>query len=400
MERSGELHLNELPEGCIANALSFTAPLDVARLSAVSPMFKSAAISDFAWERFLPSDLESVLSTSPDGSLLLASVSSKRELYFSLCDNPILVDNGRKSFSLEKKSGKKCYMLSAMDLVITWSDSPHYWKWNSNPASRFPEVAELIKLSWLEIRGKINTSMLSPSILYTANLVFKFSISAYGLVDQPVEVAMKLDGDKICEHSVRWNAERRPVDFFNYSCRRSIPARESDGHYPKKRGDGWLEIELGDFLCTEGEDGELEMRVFDGINYWKHGLIVEGIEIRPKEGFVNRFYHICDITHMYKGLDDQVEVTMGLVGEVLVGMQHHGGETVNIRRPVGSSTAEESDGHYPRERGDGWLEIELGDFFTKEREDGELEMKVFDSTSHWKASFTVEGIEIRPKEGK
>lgn len=59
----------------------------------------------------------------------------------------------------------------------------------------------------------------------------------------------------------------------------------------------------------------------------------------------------------------------------------------------------ESDGHYPRERGDGWLEIELGDFFTKEREDGELEMKVFDSTSHWKAGFTVEGIEIRPKEG-
>ncbi|XP_073262225.1 F-box protein PP2-B11 [Populus alba] len=283
MERSGELHLNELPEGCIANVLSFTAPLDVARLSAVSPMFKSAAISDVVWERFLPSDLESVLSTSPDGSLLLASVSSKRELYFSLCDNPILVDNGRKSFSLEKKSGKKCYMLSAMDLVIRWSDSPHYWKWNSNPASRFPEVAELIKVSWLEIRGKFNTSMLSPSILYTANLVFKFSISAYGLVDQPVEVAMKLDGDKICEHSVSWNAERRPVDFFIYSCRRSIPARESDGHYPKKRGDGWLEIELGDFLCTEGEDGELEMRVFDGINYWKHGLIVEGIEIRPKE---------------------------------------------------------------------------------------------------------------------
>ena len=154
-------------------------------------------------------------------------------------------------------------------------------------------MAELITVCWLEIRGKINTSMLSPSVLYTANLVFKFSIEAYGLDDQPVEVAMKLDGDKICAHTVCWNAERRgqqfrtarrPVGFFNFSCRRSIPARESDGHYPKKRGDGWLEIELGDFFCTEGEDGELEMRVFDGTNYWKHGLIVEGIEIRPKEG--------------------------------------------------------------------------------------------------------------------
>ncbi|KAJ6732201.1 hypothetical protein OIU79_003346 [Salix purpurea] len=293
MERSGELPFNELPEGCIANALSFTTPLDVARLSAVSPMFKSAAISNVVWERFLPSDVEHILSTSPAGSLLLESVSSKRELYFSLCDNPVLVDNGRRSFSLEKKSGKKRYMLSAMDLVITWSHTPRYWKWNSNPASRFPEVAELITVCWLEIRGKINTSMLSPSILYTANLVFKFSIEAYGLDDQPVEVAMKLDGDKICAHTVCWNEERRrgqqfrtarrPVDLFNFSCRRYVPARESDGHYPKRRGDGWLEIELGDFFCMEGEDGELEMRVFDGTNYWKHGLIVEGIEIRPKE---------------------------------------------------------------------------------------------------------------------
>ncbi|KAG6740257.1 hypothetical protein POTOM_055697 [Populus tomentosa] len=281
--RSGELHLNELPEGCIANVLSFTAPLDVARLSAVSPMFKSAAISDVVWERFLPSDLESVLSTSPDGSLLLASVSSKRELYFSLCDNPILVDNGRKTavnngtrLSHWRDENEILYG-TGEEVVLPVVLQSHV------PSSMFPEVAELIKVSWLEIRGKFNTSMLSPSILYTANLVFKFSISAYGLVDQPVEVAMKLDGDKICEHSVSWNAERRPVDFFIYSCRRSIPARESDGHYPKKRGDGWLEIELGDFLCTEGEDGELEMRVFDGINYWKHGLIVEGIEIRPKE---------------------------------------------------------------------------------------------------------------------
>ena len=130
---------------------------------------------------------------------------------------------------------------------------------------RFPEVAELIQVCWLEIRGKINTSMLSPSILYTANLVFKFSIYASGFDDQPVKVAMKLDGDMICAHTIFWN-------------------EDSDGHYPRERGDGWLEIELGDFFCMEGEDGELEMSVFDGTKNWKHGLIVEGIAIRPKDG--------------------------------------------------------------------------------------------------------------------
>ncbi|KAJ6329886.1 hypothetical protein OIU76_008667 [Salix suchowensis] len=288
--------LNDLPEGCIANALSFTTPQDVGRLSAVSPIFMSAAVSDVVWERFLPRDLESILSTSPDGSRLLASAASKKELYFSLCENPVLVDNGRKSFSLEKKSGKKCCRLSARDLLITWGDAPRYWTWYSDPASRFPEVAELISVCWLEIRAKINTSMLSPTTLHTAYLVLKFSRDTYcdGLDDQPVEVAMKLDGEESCTRTVSWNAERRwgqvfrnarwSFAFFSSSSRRSVLTRESDGHYPQERGDGWLEIELGEFFTKEGKDEELEIRVFDGSSHWKRGLIVEGIEIRPKQG--------------------------------------------------------------------------------------------------------------------
>jgi hypothetical protein len=59
-------------------------------------MFMLAAVSDVVWERFLPRDLESILSTSHDGSRLLASAASRKELYFSLCENPVLVDNGRK----------------------------------------------------------------------------------------------------------------------------------------------------------------------------------------------------------------------------------------------------------------------------------------------------------------
>ncbi|KAJ6915330.1 F-box protein PP2-B12 [Populus alba x Populus x berolinensis] len=296
MEISEEMSLNELPEGCIANALSFTTPQDVGRLSVVSPMFMLAAVSDVVWERFLPRDLESILSTSPDGSRLMASAASKKELYFSLCENPVLVDNGRKSFSLEKKSGKKCYRLSARDLSITWGDSPEYWTWNSDPTSRFPEVAELISVCWLEIHGKINTSMLSPATLYTAYLVLKFSIDIhnYGLDVQPVAVAMKLDGEESYTRTVSWSAERRRgqvprnarrrLSLFSFSRRRSVSTGESDGHYPQERGDGWLEIELGEFFTKEGKDGELGIRVFDGTTHWKRGLIVEGIEIRPKQG--------------------------------------------------------------------------------------------------------------------
>ena len=61
-------------------------------------------------------------------------------------------------------------------------------------------------------------------------------------------------------------------------------SREEDGECPKERGDGWWEIELGEFF-NGGEDdgGEVEMSVLEveGGN-WKGGIVVQGIEIRPK----------------------------------------------------------------------------------------------------------------------
>jgi hypothetical protein len=52
----------------------------------------------------------------------------------------------------------------------------------------------------------------------------------------------------------------------------------------KERGYGWLEIKLGEFFNGGEDDGEVEMSVLEvkGGN-WKGGLIVQGIEIRPKE---------------------------------------------------------------------------------------------------------------------
>ncbi|WZZ73806.1 hypothetical protein YC2023_085176 [Brassica napus] len=57
-------------------------------------------------------------------------------MYMSLADDSVLIDDGKKSFWLEKGSGKKCYMLSAMDLKIAWIDTPEYWKWKKDPESK------------------------------------------------------------------------------------------------------------------------------------------------------------------------------------------------------------------------------------------------------------------------
>ena len=61
------------------------------------------------------------------------------------------------------------------------------------------------------------------------------------------------------------------------------PENEIDGRVPRERSDGWQEILLGEFFNDEGV-GYLEIKISETkIWNYKRGLILEGIEIRPKE---------------------------------------------------------------------------------------------------------------------
>ncbi|KAL2468556.1 F-box protein PP2-B1 [Forsythia ovata] len=289
-----------LPEGCIANALSLTSPKDACRLSLVTPTFRSAAESDAVWERFLPPDYRDIISRSIDGpDSLLAKFRSKKELYLQLCDNPIIIDGGTKSFSLEKGTGKKCFMLAARDLYIVWGDTPEYWQWVSLPESRFPEVSELLDVCWFEIRGKINISMLSSGTKYAVYLVFTSKSGIYGFEYQPAEASVGIsgqDGEKrtVCldlegEQRHRYQIVPRRI-FFNHRLahiyrRQGNVSTERITEYPKLRADKWMEVELGEFFVNGEQDSDLEISLMEtkGGN-WKNGLIIQGIEIRPKAG--------------------------------------------------------------------------------------------------------------------
>ncbi|KAF5743773.1 putative F-box protein PP2-B12 [Tripterygium wilfordii] len=284
-----------LPEGCIAKIISLTEPRDACRLSLVSPIFRSAAESDSVWDSFLPADCQSLISLSSSPNLV--SYGSKKELYLSLCEKPLLIDDGAKSFSLDKLTGKKCYMLSARDLSIVWSSTPLYWRWISLPESRFEEVAELLHVCWLEIRGKIHTSMLSAGTIYAAYLVFKTTEGTHGFDALPVEAGFGLvGGGDSCKRTVYLDAGdlRRPRYHYNPPGGRSIldilqfeqgerEGHENENQNPKERRDGWFEVELGDFFNSGAQDGELEAFVLEiKEGNWKSGLIIQGIEIRPK----------------------------------------------------------------------------------------------------------------------
>ncbi|CAI9295519.1 unnamed protein product [Lactuca saligna] len=286
-----------LPEGFVAKALSLTSPRDACRLSLVSSLFRSAAEWDAVWETFLPFDYQKIVSEAEDGGCSL-SFSSKKQLYLRLCDHPLIIDGGNKSFSLDKKTGKKCYMLAARDLSIVWGDTPRYWRWISLPESRFAEVAELISVCWFEVHGRISTSMLSPNTTYVAFIVFKSTSETYGFEYQPAEVSIGISGLETQTQTVLLEPEseerrrypvvpRRRMGMFH---RRHlpnhpvvVPVNTQSSKGPKQREDGWLEIELGEYYIKKGEEGELEMSMTEvkGGN-WKGGLLIQGIEIRPK----------------------------------------------------------------------------------------------------------------------
>lgn len=109
------------------------------------------------------------------------------------------------------------------------------------PISRFAEVAELIDVCWLEIRGRISSCMLLPGTHYAAYLVFKITPRSYGFELLPVEVGVGFAGDDAGKHE-------RSVYFFgeNHTRRRRTRRKHAgrslmlapaygSGNYPKER---------------------------------------------------------------------------------------------------------------------------------------------------------------------
>ncbi|CAL9124144.1 unnamed protein product [Musa textilis] len=292
----GESGMDRLPEGCVAHAIALTSPRDACRFSAVSSAFRSAAAYDTVWDRFLPSDYRSILSRA----VRPVVCSSKRDLFFRLCDS-LLIDAGKMSFWLERSSGAKCYMLSARSLSITWGDTPQYWRWVPLSDSRFSEAAELVNVCWLEIRGKIQSRMLSGRRTYAAYIIFKLADWSRGLGHPPQEASVTVGVQQSSTHVVRLQpndspsrvrARRNRIRFgplvrwgammleMAADQEASAAAAEEVGD---ARDDGWLEAELGEFYNEEGEDGEVEMSLMEVKGgHWKKGLIIQGIEIRPK----------------------------------------------------------------------------------------------------------------------
>lgn len=80
-----------LPEDCISMVINHTTPRDACVVASVSKTVRSAAESDLVWEKFLPPEYSSLALPPPS-----LDRSSKKKMYLSLADDPVLIDEGKK----------------------------------------------------------------------------------------------------------------------------------------------------------------------------------------------------------------------------------------------------------------------------------------------------------------
>ncbi|KAK4285580.1 hypothetical protein QN277_002260 [Acacia crassicarpa] len=250
-----------LPSECICKIISGTTPKDACRSSAVSSVFKRSADSDDTWQAFLPSDWQDLIAQSPSPDLISLP---KKQLYLHLSDHPLLLSDKNMSFSLAKETGKKCYMIGARGLGIAWGDTPHYWNWVSFRQSRFPQVAKLQYVWWFDVRGELDTRVLSPGTRYEVWFMFRFGREGSGFKNKQVNVSLTSEGGM--------NTTTSQVVLDPPAA--SVILRD----------DGWMEFKIGDFLTLheQDDDASVSFRVWETDNFYtKKGILLEGVDFRP-----------------------------------------------------------------------------------------------------------------------
>ncbi|CAH9129748.1 unnamed protein product [Cuscuta epithymum] len=252
----------KLPEGCIAEIVSFTSPADASALSVISKRFKSATESDSVWKKFLPPDIDEIVSKSSIPSYLAPT---KKDLYALLSHSHILLDGGKLGFFLEKSTGKKCFIVAPSELVFTekiYSNGQIMVQELIFARSSDVAVLNLMAGRMFNILGRITPQKLSEETHYSSYLVYKLS-------PKRSYFNVSFTGCRFVD-----NEGRVVRDRMNSYVR-----------IPVSREDGWFEVEIGTFFNAEGNRSDVESCVFNLCLQFGQSLIVRGIEFRPETIF-------------------------------------------------------------------------------------------------------------------
>ncbi|KAD5317922.1 hypothetical protein E3N88_17868 [Mikania micrantha] len=139
----------------------------------------------------------------------------------------------------------------------------------------------------MEIEGTIQTQDLSPNILYAAYIIIKISDHSFGLDSIPCETSITNATCSVTNTAYlcavdEQKQQLKSLFFMNRTQMMEKLVVKGEAQRPSKRGDGWMEIELGEFFVGEKNEGvKMSLMEVKG-HQLKGGLIIEGIEVRPK----------------------------------------------------------------------------------------------------------------------
>ncbi|KAK3430346.1 hypothetical protein EUGRSUZ_E01887 [Eucalyptus grandis] len=149
---------------------------------------------------------------------------------------------------VEKESMKNCFMIYARGVSITWAEKNSYWQCDDASV----EMAELLKVCWLDVHGRFDLSKMSLGTTYEVAFVILMRSSGDGW-QIPVNIQLTLPDGTKQEHK--------------------------ENLMEKPRG---IEIKAGELSTSKHKEGEMKVSMFEHGGHWKRGLVVKGVLIRPK----------------------------------------------------------------------------------------------------------------------
>ncbi|XP_039131238.1 protein PHLOEM PROTEIN 2-LIKE A1-like [Dioscorea cayenensis subsp. rotundata] len=170
----------------------------------------------------------------------------------------IFLNKRTKKYWVDQETGCNCFMLFPRGLSIAWAEDRRYWQWFQVEDIRGTniEIANLLNVCWLEVHGKINTSLLTPKTKYEVVFVVKMEELSYGW-QTPVNLRLLFENGITHEQKVKLLELPR---------------------------DQRKELKVGEIINSgeKAEEVEISLYEYNG-GQWKRGLVIEGVIIRPNK---------------------------------------------------------------------------------------------------------------------
>ncbi|XP_042519708.1 uncharacterized protein LOC122093428 [Macadamia integrifolia] len=339
------------------------------------------------------------------------------EKLYDILHSGVFLNQKRKKYWVEAKSGYNCFMLFARALSITWSDDKRYWHWPYRQETNdvLVDVAELLKVCRLEVHGNFDITNFTPGVMYEIAFVVMLREPICGW-EAPVNLLFTLpDGEK----------QERKVCLVS-----------------KPRGQ-WFEILVGKFRASPEKAGDIQFSLFElEGGQWKKGLVIKGVIIRPRNNIEEKLNKNCfrliardlsitwgennchwcwsclketndvyvEVAELLKvcwldvlGKFDTSNLPSGIMYEVAFIVMLKDSATgwevpVHLRLALPDGKTQEHEEYLlSKPRGE-WMKLKVGEFQAYPGKSRDIQFSLFEiEKGNWKSGLIIKGVTIRPK---